>query len=268
MRKIFFFALFLVAAVACNPMVDPYSVEFDINTDIASPMFDKAWVEVIPTTNDFYYSMDFVTVNYYSSFASDKDFIKHQLDSLHTYYERQGVDDLTFEEAMLYKGANIGIHFSLTPSTKYYVYAFSLDENGNPVEKLHLEPFTTKDYVPSDIEFEMSMTGSLLTVIPSNNDQYFYDYDLKETVDASYYYPSTFHRMTLFDYEEYGFMPGLADTGKSTSDFADFYYLEPGDRFYLTASGYRYGITSDIRIWLVTYKGPGVPADIVPFIEE
>ena len=258
MKKILFAFAAVLSLVSCTKKLNPYDMTFSLAIEDEKIGYNYAWPDIIPSNNDFYYWFGAVSAEEFSKYGSDKEFISAKMKELWDEYERCTYGDITFETLELYRGAYFQRLSILTPDTDYYLLAFTVDESREPLDELHKLKFRTKTYEESDIDFELSLNGSVFTFTPSNNDSYFYDYLTAEELDDLYAgSPIAFHYFTIAEYEEYGFMTGQSDTGVATSDAADFYNLEEGDVLYVTASGYRYGITSGIKMWKATYNGKG-----------
>lgn len=270
MKKIFLLlAVAVLALSSCSKKkLDPYDMAFSIEVEDAKTGFDWAWVDIIPSNNDFHYWFGVMTMTDFSKFKSDKEFIDSKMKDMREEYEERKYGDLRFEDLELYKGAYFYSEVFLKPETEYIVLAFTVDDSMNALDVLHKYKFKTKDYIASDIDFDVTLNGSVFTVTPSNNDSYFYDYLIEDELEEDYVgSPMVFHYMTISYYQEYGFMAAQTDKGVAKSDAAEFYDLEPGDVLYVTASGYRYGMTSDIKMWKAVYMGNGQVGKVEEFVD-
>ncbi len=265
---LFLSLLFPMALASCKKIsIDPYGMTYTLEVADEKIFFDSAWLDVIPSTNDFRYVPGCVSAAEMAGYSDDKSFIDRYWADLKATYSEFGLTGDDFLEAVTSQGADFCYLPSLEPDSDYVCFVFTIDNDGVPLDQLHKCSFKSKPYLQSTMTFEMSMTGSVLTVIPSNETEcFFFEYDDKATIDTEFGgSPLLYHYYVVWMYQEYGFIESQKDKGRVTSDFADFFNLEEGDSFYLTASAYNYGINSKVYSWKVTYNGEGKQATIESF---
>ena len=268
MKKILPIIFSILAALCCQKIPDPLDMSYEITVDEDKMTFDSVWLEVIPSNNDFFYWVGVESASELAAYKNDEAFITAKMEELRLDYEKRGYGAITFFDLETEKGAYWGRQVFLEPDTDYYALAFTIDDGGNAVMQLHKIAFRTKPKSVSDITFDVSLDGTVFTVTPSNDDSYYYDYATEEEIDEDYAgSPTAFFVITRTLYEEYGFASAQCETGISKSDAADYYTLEAGDKLYLVASGYKYGVTSEIYIWEIEYGGEGNPGIVKEYHE-
>lgn len=271
-RLLYILPALLLFAAACNKV--PQLSDNPISIEITNLQPKNVWFDIIPENNDFYYYFDVCSVAEYDKFSSDASFIKEQDDFLREVYKI--VQDFgptgSFEETCLYRDAIFEAFYGngiiLEPEHDYYVFAYPYDKKGQPIDKLVKVRFTTPSEKHSDITFQLSLEGSVITVVPSNNDKYLFDYDSVADINLSYAgAPSFFFNQMISVYEEYGFMDSMISRGKDSEDMLDFIDIEPGDKVYLGVAGYDNGLTTEVSYYVLTYNGPDLPGTIEPYEE-
>jgi len=245
---------------------EPFTVE------ITKVLSDAVWVDIIPVNNDFHYYVGVVTVKEFNmKYGTDDKLIAAADAELRETWEKiksvvpSGYD---FYNTLLYQGSYVTKMPLLEDDTEYYCFMFPYGDDSNPEDKLMKVYFRTKAKIPTDISFSASLSGSVLTVTPTNDDTYYWDYELKSAVEKDYFgSPEFFYQYIISSYEEYGFIDNLLSKGQSTSDMSDYYELNSGDVFYLVCSGYNNGINSSRSYYEVTFSGPGLPGKVIPYSE-
>lgn len=223
-------------------------------------------MSVIPETNDFLYTFDAVAASEVEKYKTDEEFIRawdaerHQ--NIVEINQLMPEKKYTFEDMYLYNGAYDDSNLLLDSETDYYVVAVVYNNDGTPTNILKKVPFRTIKYVESDITFTLTAKGTDLTITPSNDDPYFWEFDTKATYDE-YTLPPLYHFLLIYFYDEYGFMEDMVCTGEDSDDLVNWFEdMKPGDQFYVSASGYNKEINSLIQMWLVTYNGEGADVTI------
>jgi len=205
------------------------------------------WVDIIPENNDFYYYYDVVSEEDYKSYGSDENLVIMVDKILHTLYDfamEFSEDKISFQELCLYRDAIYEAYYGnrnkLKPEQTYYLFAYSYDSSGKPVQNLVKLKFTTPKEVISDISFKISLEGSSVTVTPSNDKEFYLcDYNSASDIKLSYLNsPSYYYEQALSVYETYGFIDAMLQKGKYTEDMTDYLILNPGDIVYLGIAGY------------------------------
>ncbi|MDO5321446.1 MAG: hypothetical protein Q4F39_03575 [Bacteroidia bacterium] len=270
MKKIsFVIPLILLLAVSCNKS------QFEISDnpfmlEVKKVQAESVWVDIIPENNDFYYNYGICTVQEFSRYGSDAELVREREEINHEEYDiliDGGYANGSYEEVMLYRAALYEAYYgnmlAIEPETDYYLYAYAFDRKNRPIEVVHKIPFRTPALVHSDITFGISLLGSVVTVTPSDNDQYLFDYvDAADLHETYYDSPWIYYYQMVSLYEQYDFIGQMVSRGVDSDDISDYYDLEPGSEIYLVVSGYDNGITSEIYTFKLTYNGPGEPGTV------
>lgn len=228
---------------------------FEVNVqDLRST---KALITVKPSTYDAYYMCGIVyaDMEYYFNMTPEE-LAAFQLDFS---FERWDMSEeipanISFTDVYCYRGNFESKYTYLYPDMDYRFIAFQVNPDtreviGTPVTKL----FHTKPLQESDITFNFSFDTDKLTVTPSNNDPYYWDYVLTDLLDAEYADAHMYYYSLVDLYEDYGFMdmPENIATGVDEWVFSrdDSEVLIEGAKYTLIASGYNYGeINSDLTV--------------------
>lgn len=262
-RKLFILFAALLPLLSCKKVPSLSDQPFTI--EMKTVQSKAVWADIVPEYNDFYYTTGTVSVKEYEEkYKTDAALVTARDKEDKYFWETNFKGKISFKDSYLYQGAYFVKSTDLVPETDYYVYAFPYDNDDNPVYKLVKQRFTTKAYKQSDIDFTLSLSGSELSVLPSNNDDtYYFDYDTVESVEDDFAgSPSIFYHYLIYKYEEYGFMAGLSCRGPKTEKLSDCFEMKPGMTFYWVGSGYENGINSDYRIFKLTYAGEGLPGTV------
>lgn len=251
----------IIAAVAATlllcscPAKYTQPASFEVNVqDLRST---KALITVKPSTYDAYYMCGIVNADmeYYFNMTPEE-LALFQLDFS---FERWDMSEeipanISFTDVYCYRGNFESKYTYLYPDMDYRFIAFQVNPDtreviGTPVTKL----FHTKPLQESDITFNFSFDTDKLTVTPSNNDPYYWDYVLTDLLDAEYADAHMYYYSLVDLYEDYGFMdmPENIATGVDEWVFSrdDSEVLIEGAKYTLIASGYNYGeINSDLTV--------------------
>lgn len=246
---------------ACNKNYVPVS---DHPFDISVPRIEArtALVSVIPDNNDFHYMFGCIdTLSYYYIGGDDKfmEIMDPGLKSIYkTLYETESLEKFP---DFLYLGAYDAVCNGLTPDTYYWAYAYPYHDTIPDASKITKFLFKTPEAKVSEITFSAALNGSIITVTPSNNDQYFWEYISEEDLNEYYYgRPDIFFSKILDLYWSYGFIESmLCKDGPTSEDMCQSYDLKAEDKFYLVCSGYDNGVSSEPETFKITYLGPDVP---------
>lgn len=263
MKKILLFVpLILCLAVSCKKVQfvisdDPFSIE-------AKNVYAKSlWIDVIPENNDFYYFCDVVSVADFSKFSSDEEFIRNEDGMNRDIYNilvEADYADGSFEQTMLYRDALLEPYYGngvlIEPETEYYLYAYAYDADIKPIEKLYKVKFRTPKEVHSSNTFTITIDGQYISVTPSNDDQYLFDFATESELEASYYGSPVYYYNQMIDvYEQYGFIDEMVSVGPDTDDIFDYYESVPdGEKIYVMVAGYDHGLTTDVTVKEFTYS--------------
>lgn len=241
--------------------------------DISVPRIEArtALIDVIPDNNDFFYIFGCIDTLSFSQIGGSEKFVEAADTVLKTIYKiLYETESLEKFNSFLYKGAYDLVCNNLTPDTYYWAYAYPYNDTLPDVSKLTKLLFKTPKAKVSEITFSAVLNGSVITVTPSNNDQYFWDYISEKELNENYFgHPDFFYQKILDYYWEYGFLEPLLSKGEpSSSDMSEFYKLEAGDKFCLVCSGYDNGVSSEPEVFNVTYLGPDIPGIVEKQIME
>lgn len=256
MKKLVFIILISACTLAAGCKKQQFLIPENAFTtfEVEDIQSDAAWADIIPANNDFYYYFDYMPKSEWSRFAPEE-WVEKTDREARELYERIKTKDLgSFQDVCLYKDAYFSPITGLEPDTEYCAFAYPYDWDIMPVKQVTTFMFKTPKAVVSDIKFTVVLTGSILTMIPSNEDKYFWIYDSKENMekeaggDAESYY-----RLLVRKFWEYNLFPDALSVGPEIEDITKYFNLKDGDQFYVMASGYDQGITSDIFVELVTY---------------
>jgi len=259
--------LSILAVSACKKNYVPIS-EHPFDISISKIEANRVVIDIIPDNNDFHYMFGVATQALEkkdeAEFVNSVDnFVKNEYKDL---FETTSLDRFT---EYLYHGAYDEVYHHLSPDTKYYVYAFPYDGTEPMVDKFTKIEFNTPDIVKSDNIFQVSVDGTVISVSPSNNDGYFYDFctnselgDYEGSIDY-------FYRKTIDIYWEYDFLDTFILNGPSTQDIRNYYPdVADGDKFYLAISGYDKGITTTVTLYVITIHQGGTVNSTIEIIPD
>ncbi len=240
------FTLFSVVGCTDGPGV---SLNDDVTFDITVSEIGStsATVSVDPSDDTVIYYFDKVTKASYKTYDSDLEFMKARIAALRVYCEEMGVSlvqSLSVGEAMhTYSG-------ELAPSTDYYIFAFAVDAKLNPISDLSLKAFKTDEGKTSNNTFSVNVVDGVITITPSNNDQYFWD------ITPSYYYEGKTDDFIMTDlvdyYKDQGGLSSYLVSGVDTFDMSE--YLTPGETYTVYVFGYEDAPTTGITEYTFTYN--------------
>ena len=246
-------AMLAVVGVACTPNNEegngnenngpnaPLSFTIQLSNITSS----SVKMDVVPSNNTDTYFFDVVEKSVLSHYASLESFVADYISQLKDIYEQHG---MTLGE-ILSQGPDsweyeVGQLFS---NTEYYAFAFGLTAEGVITSEVAMEPFTTLEEIPagpSDNEFSVTVsnvtdTGALVSVTPSNNDTYYFDVIEKEVYDM-YTDKKEFAAEYIAEikalFEAYGYSLGeVLSSGNDAYSFEG--YLEPNTAYYAFAVG-------------------------------
>ncbi len=244
------------------------SSTFDMS--VSKIQSSAVWIDVIPENNDFYYRVGIVSAADYAKYESDANFIDNDYAEMLKLYdticELLGRDNVSsLEETLFEVGAIDGQRRMLQPETDYYLFAYRLNSKKKPIKTLVKLPFKTVAKPVSDITFALTAQGTELMVTPSNNDTYFWDFELKQTVDDDYFGSIYYCFSDIIDnYYTYDFIDNLLSQGNDTTDWAYFYSLSEGDTLQVACVGYAGEPSSEYAFFEVIYRGDDKTADVRP----
>ena len=234
-------------------------------TDITS---GSAYVAVETSSNETYY-FDVIEKEYFDQYADKMVFATEYVADVKAMYEKY---DYTLADAL--SVGNDGYQYregDLTADTDYYAFAFCVTEEGVVTSDVTLKPFKTLEaapVVPSDNTFEVSVTNitatsATVSVVPSNNDTYYFDVIEKEYFDL-YTDKKEFATELVADvkamYEGYGYT--LADAlslGNDDVTYEGESALDPNTEYYAFAFGVSSSgtITTEVTVKAFTTLASG-----------
>jgi len=237
MKKILFIACALVALIGCKPKDNPTTV-FDFEVNVSRIESHKVWLDIFPKDEFLRYNLDWMPVaEWNESYKSDQDY-KDELASLLPLYTEEQYKLVTEE------GAFLSTLF-VEPNTQYYIVITSLDSDRRPVDVRKVTFQSAVEHISSFAlsANEISMQDGVITINPANTtDTYFWDYELKKTVDRDW---ETSHSVWFYyDVEYYyqmDFFPDMFSQGLDVENCYDYYpeaEIEVGDTICLVAVGY------------------------------
>lgn len=224
-------------------------------------------LDILPENNDFYWYFDVVSVSDFNAKGTIEACIAETDKVLKKQYQEaveEGYADKPFCETMLYRGSYLVTGAPLKEKENYVAYAFMYNDDGSLSNKYQTFKFSTYEFIPSDIKFELSLKGSELTISPSNNDCYFWLYNYKKFFDEEWGgHPLTYYYYGVAQIIQYEFFDFLEISGQYTEDISDYYTVKDGDTFTLFISGYNHDINSTIYTYELTYAGEGKEGSVV-----
>ena len=274
MKRAIYLMLCILPLLAGCSKTRPLSDYPFTSIDISKICMDVAYIDIVPENNDFYFYFEVLEKSHYDKFGTEKELISTLDEKIKTEYDEFWYQYMSFETLYLHKGAYDENYYTLDPGTDYVLVAYGYNDDLTPMEHVSTAAFRTLDKKDCDLTFSVSLSGSVVTVTPSNdNDTYFWEYESVETVEEEYLGSAAFYYYDIVMlYWEYDFLPGFESQGVEDSDLTWFYDIEPGDQFYLIASGYDQGFTTDFYIYKLTYNGEGeegtVETSVYPIYSE
>ena len=276
--KHFFHIITAVAAtliLSSCPAKYTQPVSFEVNIqDLRS---SKALISVKPSTYDAYYMCGIVNedMEYYFNMTPEE-LARFQLDFSFEMWDNgeEIPSNISFTDVYCYRGNFESKYTYLYPDMDYKFIAFQVNPDtreviGTPASKV----FHTKPLERSDITFTFSFDTDKLTVTPSNNDPYYWDYVLTDLLDDEYADAHLFFYYLVDLYEDYGFMDMPENIAKGVNEWVfsrdDSEELLEGQRYTIVASGYNYGeINSDLTVAEFIYHSDKPCELVIPEEEE
>ncbi len=253
-------AMFAIVGVACTPNNEGNGGEnndpkpaLTFTIQLSNITSTSVKMEVMPSNDTDTYFFDVVEKSVLNHYSSPEAFVADYISQLKAIYEEYG---LALSDA-LSQGPDSWVYqeeSALDPNTDYYAFAFGVTAEGVIISEVAMESFKTLEAAPSgpsDNEFSVTVsnvtaTGALVSVTPSNNDTYYFDIIEKSAIDE-FGAPIDF----ALDYivklknscEASGYT--LADILSSGTDsFSYDGYLTPNAEYYAFA----FGATADCAI--------------------
>ena len=225
---------------------------FDVN--VSKVLSTKATVVIEPSNPDAYYCYGIINRDMDLYFnMTDLQNAQFQLNFSIEMWERSGKES-SFASRYCYKGKQTVDYTYLTPDMDYRVIIYQVNPEtrelaGTPTSI----SFHTNPLAKSNISFNIEFDADKVTITPSNNDDYCWDYIESDELEAEYADATQYFTDLILMYEEYGFMdlPGAIDRGKVDWVFSvdDFEPVNEGEEYTLVAAGYSNGeINSDLTV--------------------
>ena len=245
-------AILAVVGIACTPNNEGNGGEngdpkpaLTFTIQLSNITSTSVKMEVTPSNNTDTYFFDVVETRVLGHYSSPEAFVADYISQLKAVYEEygialgeilsQGPDSWEYQEG------------NLNPNTDYYAFAFGVTAEGVVTSEITMVPFKTLEPTlagPSDNELSISVTqvtatGALVSVTPSNTDTYFFAVIEKSAIDE-FGAPIDF----ALDYivklkktcEAYGYT--LADVLSSGPDNMSYDgFLSPNTEYYAFAFG-------------------------------
>ena len=230
--------LVLLTSCAANHKGD---CQFTIKIDKVGAT--KATVTIEPSDPSAYYISNFLSeeMDYYT--WKDQDNVKFQLDFIQEMMQAAAEfskTDIDFASFCCYQGQKEDKIYYLTPDTSYKIIVFQVDPQtresvGTPVSVT----FHTNTIEKSSITFQFKWEADKLTITPSNNDEYFWDFEEKDVILDEYPSVETYFLDLTFFYEDYDFMPAMTNRGQVEYVFSEEHPgIDEGDHCCLAIGGY------------------------------
>ena len=239
-----FSLLFAACEVPSGIILGEDDVTFDIT--ISNVTSSGATVNVVPSDKTTLYYFDKIAKSAYASYKNEDDFKKDMIENLRSYVSSSG--------GALFSALSVGeaehtYSNELSPSTDYYIFAFTIDAKLNPTSKLALKEFTTEAVKMSNNTFSISVNGGVITVTPSNNDTYFW------SVEPSDIYEGQNDDYIMNDLIQYydgeGYLEYYLASGVSSFDYSTL--LSVGESYTVYAFGYEGSPTTALTEYTFTY---------------
>lgn len=232
---------------------NPVFSKFDIR--VSEVTTSTARVQVFPVDASATYFYSIVSKSDYESYGAEK-YIERRVEQIRELTVISGAKP----EAFLNKGTfdTAALPVEQAPSflddTDYYVTVFDLmfDDSGKASYSgfVELREFRSRKATPVNMTFRLSMTGTMLTVVPSSSSYtYIYDIVSKEIWDE-YGTPAELARDYVATMKSYGRLDQYIYTGVKSEDFTS--TVDKGGDFVAYAVGYRNsasdsGITTEVN---------------------
>lgn len=218
-------------------------------------------MEVTPSNDTDTYFFDVVETSVLSHYSSPKAFVADYISQLKAIYEEHG---MTLGDILSQGPDYWEYQDQLNPGIEYYAFAFGVTPEGVITSEVALKSFKTLEPTPSGPSdnvlsvsvSQVTATGALVSVTPSNNDTYYFDVIEKSAIDE-FGAPIDF----ALDYivklkntcEAYG--TTLADALSSGTDsFSYDGYLTPNTEYYAFAFGATANCTVNTEVVTVPFK--------------
>lgn len=266
MKKSIVWILFLATLVGCKRNNDSAGTVMDFEVTVSRIESHRVWLDIIPKSEFLPYYLDWMPLEeYQSTYDSDKAY----LDEITQIFS--SVDDEKVRRRMCNEGAYMSAIMT-TPATTYVLLISQITgTQATILRKVNFssaeEHLTTFSLGANAIRF--SGNGHISINPEDTVNTYFWDFDLKKTVDKNwggahsilFYYDSEF-------YYSMDFFPDILSRGYDEDNFYN-YFLESevakGDTICLVAVGYdETGETSKayMPFWII-YLGPDNDAVVV-----
>lgn len=270
-NKYLFFALcfLLLLFSSCRTDNGPTTV-LDFDVQVSRIQSHHVWLDIFPKDEFLPYYLDWMPLEEYNEFyASDQaylDEVTDMLSSMEEIYVRRTCNEGAYMSAIL-----------TVPNTTYVVLIAQVD--GSKATALRKYQFTSgKENMTSFwlSSWDINVGGDgHITIHPSDTvNTYFWDYELKRTVDADFngFHSALFYYDIEF-YYKYDFFPDILSRGFDEDSLFSYYSrseIAAGDTISLLAVGFdESGETTPayMPFWVI-YQGPDTSAIVVDAVPD
>lgn len=227
----------------------------NIEVKVSDVTESSAVISYIPSDNEMMYIGMYISAEDYTN---DDDLIASNLEyfqQVAQYYQMDLAD--VIEESSL-TGTKEGLNMNgLSPSTKYYAFAYGIDLEGNATTKVFKAEVATKAITMQNITFtietaELTDTLADIRIKPSNNDAYYY-FDIYPK--AEYTSASDVMDLLVAFYAQYGYSRGdLFQIASHGEDGYKYGGLDPNTEYIAFAVGVNEGFFPNSAETTITFK--------------
>lgn len=231
MKRFAFFALsFLLVCCSSQDKTSTRPATLEVNIDQVGAT--KVWFSVESSDPDAAYLYrgvsDYDQMDDYVEYTdSDRDIITKYLESLGRIYEmsiEDGSQIASFQDAFCFKGSRSFNMVHIGPDMKHRIIACQINPETRTIigEPVGVE-FKTNKSIEIPMEFDVSVDGDVLTIIPSDPEQpYFWDYESGAYLESDPLVAMYNYIYDLTDmFEKYGFAEQMLSKGTETYFFSE-----------------------------------------------
>lgn len=265
MKHIYILLTLLILSSCAAKFTQPGSFTIKVSEVTAT----KALITIEASNQEAYYVYGLVRedMEYYN--YTDEELAQFQLDFASELlgYALEDDPSATFADRFCYKGSLSDRRYYLQENTKYKLNLFQV----NPVTRERIGPvltefFQTEPLVKSDIQFDIQFGADKITITPSNDDIYYWDYENTDLIKEEFIDPEFYYTDLVHMYETYGFMSSMTSRGYEEYIFSEdpLANVEEGEKCTFVIAAYNNDeINSDlITIEFVYHKDE--PCQVIP----
>ncbi len=201
------------------------------------------YVDIYPETNGFPYTAFVATLDDLENKGT-----RGLIDSVHAQ----------LPDSCIYTRGSRLLFDNLKPGIEYYVCCYRMDNDLKPVyTKLVRYAFTTPLETYTPIDFTWSSRGDSVFVHPSNNNTYYWDYELKSIIKSEYKNePWVYFFYQIAYYQTYDMMTYMVSAGESQDCVSDYIILTEGDTLCFMAAPYTVttGYAPYPQVWYAVWE--------------